>query len=280
MTTFYVKKSTDDICHYGILGMKWGVRRYQNADGTLTSEGRSRYGDNSLRSGYQIDNAAGFISKTTPIFRQKEYKIQKNIAKSTKGYNNLLTTDVKNVREQKRINDSIINDIREKRSSEAAGAFLKDLGYKDTARGRKEILSLFDTKELKNMTDINQISRITQIAIAGALGAAAIHHSTLAAMTLTDLIYDAQAKTATAGLIKKQKQLTSRNIWKDITKSFEKSLGKDSGLLNMLTNTSNTSGEGFSMKNIPSQWILNSVKGPVEGTASQWAANGIKKQIT
>lgn len=28
--------------HHGILGMKWGVRRYQNADGTLTSEGRKR----------------------------------------------------------------------------------------------------------------------------------------------------------------------------------------------------------------------------------------------
>ncbi len=29
--------------HWGILGMKWGVRRYQNKDGSLTSEGRARY---------------------------------------------------------------------------------------------------------------------------------------------------------------------------------------------------------------------------------------------
>jgi hypothetical protein len=29
--------------HYGILGQKWGVRRFQNPDGTLTSAGRKRY---------------------------------------------------------------------------------------------------------------------------------------------------------------------------------------------------------------------------------------------
>lgn len=30
--------------HFGILGQKWGVRRFQNPDGTLTPEGRERYG--------------------------------------------------------------------------------------------------------------------------------------------------------------------------------------------------------------------------------------------
>ena len=31
------------LTHHGIIGMKWGVRRYQNKDGTLTAAGKKRY---------------------------------------------------------------------------------------------------------------------------------------------------------------------------------------------------------------------------------------------
>ena len=32
-----------ELYHHGILGQKWGVRRYQNPDGSLTAEGKLRY---------------------------------------------------------------------------------------------------------------------------------------------------------------------------------------------------------------------------------------------
>lgn len=36
----------DYLEHHGIKGQKWGIRRFQNADGTLTAKGQKRYGEN------------------------------------------------------------------------------------------------------------------------------------------------------------------------------------------------------------------------------------------
>lgn len=47
---YYVHSDQDlnELFHHGIKGQKWGMRRYQNLDGSLTEDGRQRYGVKSV----------------------------------------------------------------------------------------------------------------------------------------------------------------------------------------------------------------------------------------
>ena len=42
MSEYYMTKN--ELYHHGIIGQKWGVRRFQNEDGSLTNAGKERYG--------------------------------------------------------------------------------------------------------------------------------------------------------------------------------------------------------------------------------------------
>ena len=43
MDTNYILGANGELYHWGTKGMKWGIRRYQNRDGSLTPAGRKRY---------------------------------------------------------------------------------------------------------------------------------------------------------------------------------------------------------------------------------------------
>ena len=43
-----------ELCHHGIKGQKWGIRRYQYADGTYTTAGKKRYRSNNISNPWKI----------------------------------------------------------------------------------------------------------------------------------------------------------------------------------------------------------------------------------
>lgn len=49
MSDYYAIQLDDHFEHHGIKGQKWGVRRYQNSDGSLTAAGKKRYDKDSAR---------------------------------------------------------------------------------------------------------------------------------------------------------------------------------------------------------------------------------------
>ena len=59
------------LAHYGILGQKWGVRRFQNLDRSLTPEGKERYG--------RGDGKRNEKGKTAGWFSRKEVVSPKQI---------------------------------------------------------------------------------------------------------------------------------------------------------------------------------------------------------
>lgn len=78
----------DDLQHFGTKGMKWGERRYQNEDGSLTALGRQRYGVGGERSAFRTKLDLNKLDReqTNARARQDYYSAKsiRSIAKAKK----------------------------------------------------------------------------------------------------------------------------------------------------------------------------------------------------
>ena len=63
----------NELYHFGVKGMRWGVRRYQNKDGSLTSEGRKRLGLDKYDSEHNSDTIVKKGTKVSRVINTSRY---------------------------------------------------------------------------------------------------------------------------------------------------------------------------------------------------------------
>ena len=107
MANFYREQyrfagDADCLIHFGISGQKWGIRRYQNYDDTLTEEGRQRYLLGSDSEGNPT------ISKTAlDLYNRTSDRMNKDLKRINKKYDKVdLNDDRNNLEYTKEIRDS------------------------------------------------------------------------------------------------------------------------------------------------------------------------------
>lgn len=82
------------LAHFGVRGMRWGQRRYQNPDGSLTALGRKRYGVEGSRSARgmthdlnKLDKEQAYAKKRISTFDKKVARLDRRIAKAEQSGN-------------------------------------------------------------------------------------------------------------------------------------------------------------------------------------------------
>lgn len=129
MKTYYVGNMpvSDELYHHGIKGQKWGIRRYQNPDGTLTAAGKARYAEEDSKS--YIKNKKG-----ENVWDREKYD---------EAYNSLTN----------RLGNDVVNKL-----SNEWGPTLDDVyreNYRDFSKKEQEKIS-------KGMETLSELSRKSQ----------------------------------------------------------------------------------------------------------------------
>lgn len=136
---------SDELYHHGIKGQRWGIRRYQNEDGSLTDAGREHY--------YPESESKAQKANLSP---QKVAKVALAVGAAAAG-TALTVYGVKKVRE---LNTEAIEGLQKKYADLTEEFYDKEMGkraqanhYLDKVKEAKENRNLFNLK--KNTKEIN-----------------------------------------------------------------------------------------------------------------------------
>ena len=142
------------IAHHGIIGMKSGVRRYQNKDGTLTNAGKTRYSTDSDAGSSAPNSGVGkktdTSSKSVSEMSDEELRSRLNRINMEDQYNAAMAK--RNPQKNQRVN-KLVNDLAEQAVRNFAQKGIEKLVKKVFDDKEGDTITKYDTADLSKVGD-------------------------------------------------------------------------------------------------------------------------------
>ena len=153
------------LAHHGVKGMHWGIRRYQNPDGTLTSRGRKRL---ERARKYGVRNSEYAISIIEKQKKKKEKKADKIASKYADKNGHFKITKPKDAEKHFKLQEKIIEDEKQLKKLRNSLKALKSMTFEDLSdKDIKQAMALSDSIVRQHQqafqTNLNNIRMQNQI---------------------------------------------------------------------------------------------------------------------
>lgn len=139
-----------ELYHFGTKGMKWGVRRYQNKDGSLTDAGKKRYDrDQRENSGKKKGNKVGQADPNRWV--KEDMERTKKLTDASSHMSNQLKNINDNAMRKQKKNKMDLSSMSDKEMRERINRELLERQYNDmfapqkTNKGREFASQLLET---------------------------------------------------------------------------------------------------------------------------------------